>query len=153
MSEQVGYGFGLWPNKHNLFSLHPATPPSIQNTAKHFVMPCPPRNPHHHSNWWHCPVPGCSKWCKSKRGRVQHIRAKHPTYQPEPSNIEFHDFKDNLSPSPTQSSDSPSCNDVYPEDIEPINNFNVPSPIPSTFLNYASLVEDPNTMKFSMTWR
>jgi hypothetical protein len=101
-------------------------------------MPHPPSNPHYYSdsttNWWRCPVPGCSKWCKSKGGRVQHICAKHGTYQPEPSNIGFRDLEDDPPQTPTRGS-SPGRNNVYFEDIEPINNFNASSPIFSTLLS------------------
>src|SRR3977135_3844628 len=41
-------------------------------------MPRPARSPSRYSNstvWWPCPL--CSKSCKSKAGRLRHVRAKH----------------------------------------------------------------------------
>jgi len=55
-------------------------------------MPRPPRSPTHYSNstiWWSCPL--CSKLCRSKSGRLRHLRTKHKNVAFSLSDLEAFD--------------------------------------------------------------
>jgi hypothetical protein len=102
-------------------------------------MPRPPTDPRYYSAstaWWPCPV--CPKSCKSKAGRLRHIRAKHGTMallnQSEPAA----DLEDIVTQTPIQSPQgSPPPSSVQFEDIETRDPFDMnfaTSPASSTFL-------------------
>jgi hypothetical protein len=69
-------------------------------------MTRPSRNPNYYSGSTDLRCPACSKLCKSKAGKVQHIRAKHGSishYQSVSSDAAICDLEDDSPQTPVQS--------------------------------------------------